>query len=109
MYGGTWGEYVQPFSSPFQRIVQHSMPSYAKFLEQVAATPGDANKGQLYIQVEGVGNQAVNSVTRNSYTSTSAASGPAQKVTRLIYWDYADGVAREMNPYAMTGPTDLIW
>lgn len=107
MIGSSWGPgssggFAQGGSSSLARIIQHAMPSEDVFNALVAA----GSEVCVTIVTVSTPAGALNSVTRNGYTSTSYAggAGTANAVSELLLFDLTDGPVR-MVPNAGLGPS----
>lgn len=100
MYGSSWGRWFT-YDSALNRIIQHGMPSEAKFLSCAVAKI-------VLIDTELEGSRDLfDAVSRNGFTSIEAYNeGGLQSYicTRLAYWDEDLKAAMQTAPRNSTGP-----
>lgn len=84
------------------RVVQHGLPSFAVFSEQVAGGK------QVVIRQIASADTSAPAVDRNSFLSSDVAGGGGYwKCDRVIYFDDALG-PMQVNPSTGTGPTPYV-
>jgi hypothetical protein len=88
MWGSSWADYYT-YDSTLNRVIQHAMPSYAEFQNQVS------NSAIVMLQVYPTSDTATNSVSRNSYTSNSYVAYPAAYVLQIQFFDFTLGKPRQ--------------
>jgi len=102
MYGSPWGSY---YSGVFNRVIQHSLPSYSVFASIVSNGAVIATN----ITTDGT-TAALGSVNRNSYTSIADAGDPEVSECNWIrYWDFAAGEAKYIEPINASSPVPYVF
>lgn len=100
------GKVARHFSSSINRVVQHSLPSEAAFDQQIL------RGGMVLLDARYLGGSTTPEAEtdRNGYTSVRLTLSTAGwRVVSLVFWDFAQRKAFEMNPYENIGPLPYEW
>lgn len=99
LYGSPWGTYFAMNAGVIGRVVQHGLPSYAAYADQVAGGR------DILVRTSNAGTRDLLAVSRNGFVS-SASTEPDTLATwceEILY--FADGQAWRMTPRSSGGPT----
>lgn len=103
MQGSPWMTEVRPGWFYPCSLVRHGLVDVTAFNDQIT------NGGQIMFRMVATTSGIVSAVNRNGFTSSANTSVSRQRCDLLVFWDFTLNKARQMNPYAGTGPTDYVW